>query len=136
MGHGDRGVTQKQTYGCYLLKTGLNQVLREHVPVGDTENTITSGKQILLVVELYVNRIKNSIGWIFRFLFWALLCIVPLAESLLANRHFTDSLSDTLAVLGKMLYRQMDTESRQLFDFLYLFIFITICCICQLQILS
>lgn len=100
MGHGDRGVTQKQTHGCYLLKTGLNQVLREHVPVGDTENTITSGKQILLVTELYVYRIEKSIGWIFRFLFWALRCIVPLAESLLANRHFTDSLSDTLAVLG------------------------------------
>lgn len=37
---------------------------------------------------------------------------------------------------GEILYRQMDTESRQLFDFLYLSIFIAICSICQLQILS
>lgn len=120
----------RENHWCYLLKTGLDQVLREHVPVGDTESLIISGKQMFSAVKLYINRIENSIEWILRCLFWLLLCIVPFAESphpcqLTLNRFLK---WHPYCYFGNAALADGYSGLRQLFDFLYLSIFITACC--------
>lgn len=84
VGHRNKGATQDQSHWCYLLKTGLDQVLREHVPVGDTENRFTSGKHALGCYVLYVNRIETNIAWVLCFLIWLLLSKVSLALRLIS----------------------------------------------------